>query len=160
MLMLTGGTWCKGENSTRECINVCWCSVFVSLRVIRGVFGKSFRIWKQIEKRITESLRANQRHLLTKRAEGDVYLKRLEKRRLISKVNLPRKYIDLRRYIIEWLFLTQTNWILSYFYMDLYSKGSNSPSLLRAEKKGWFKSDQERIKGTEKASPIHTLFHG
>ena len=44
MLMLTGGMWCKGENSTRECSNVGWCSVFVSLRVICGVFGKSFRI--------------------------------------------------------------------------------------------------------------------
>ena len=135
MLMLTGGTWCKGENSTRECINVCWCSVFVSLRVIRGVFGKSFRIWKQIEKRITESLRANQRHLLTKRAEGDVHLKRLEKRRLISKVKFAKKIHWLEKIYYRVIVLTQTNWILSYFYMDLYSKGSNSPSLLRAEKK-------------------------
>ena len=32
-------------------------------------------------KKITESLQANQGHLLTKRAEGDVYLKLLEKKK-------------------------------------------------------------------------------
>lgn len=42
-------------------------------------------------KKITESLRANQRHLLTKRTERDVYLKRLEKKRLISKVKFAKK---------------------------------------------------------------------
>ena len=92
MLMLTGGTWCKGENFTRSVAIKC-LSVF-SLRFLESYLRSLWLVFKDLKtnkKRITESLRANQRHLLTKRAEGDVYLKRLKKRRLISEVKFAKK---------------------------------------------------------------------
>ena len=109
MLMLTGGMWCKGENSTRECSNVGWSSVFVSLRVICGVFGKSFRIWKQ-ENKQKKSLKAiEQTNVICWRGQKD-------SRILLAKRSSPS--IPARKYWLESVFdsVAQIRKLLLFFF--------------------------------------------
>ena len=101
--------WCKGENSTRECSNVGWSSVFVSLRVICGVFGKSFRIWKQ-ENKQKKSLKASeQTNVICWRGQKD-------SRILLAKRSSPS--IPARKYWLESVFdsVAQIRKLLLFFF--------------------------------------------